>query len=328
MKEFLLILFIFFGLSPLSFGAQEFFFKGEVDFSKEQMDVAVQLPIENQSVIVDAKKNFVKAFIQRHSEDNYSFSFDVDHLTTPFFDISGNIKSSIQLVKGDYLRKDYWRGEMEGSRLMVDYKPFHDLIGGFDVVNDKLFLHFLSLNRLDCRGFVELMAPFKLDLSLNIQDMTLDDFLNFWVTDKSYEVGGDVAGDIKISGTLSRVFLKGRLASHNGFIKSLKYDSISLNVEGYYPRMQIADTKVAQSNGMIYMVDGPFMLDEHDNFKKQLKALSFSPLVSNSDSKQQWTLRQKKDGTGKTELKYLLREQTRSNDERTDMLGFEKTMEF
>ena len=160
----------------------------------------------------------------------------------------------------------------------------------------------------------------------------MEDFLAFWSNSREFSAAGTVAGKIKVSGALDHLLLKGNLASFNGFVDKLQYDSFFLNMEGIYPHLQIASSTVSQSDGPSYTLDGPFNLSDQQSFKKQIENLTIAPLINDSGSRVEWTFKRLKDErSGTTEIKYLLRKDNASGDafsKESDMLGVERRMEF
>jgi len=192
----------------------------------------------------------------------------------------------------------------------------------------------LSFGDLNCNGYIDLVQPHKLNLSLDLLNVAMSDFLNFWSANKRFDSSGSVSGKIRASGTLDNLVLKGRLESRNGYVQKLDYDVISLNIEGTYPNLEITNSMVSKSDGVSFTLDGPFDLSDRGHFKKQIKALTIAPLVSDSGSEREWTIKRLNlEESGVSEIKYrhrkgdVLGTGTSAGDE-TDMLGFERTRNF
>ena len=104
------------------------------------------------------------------------------------------------------------------------------------------------------------------------------------------------------------------------------------DIEGYYPNMEIANSNITKSDGISMNFDGFIDLQDKENFKKQLKTLNFSPLVSNIDSDLEWKIKRlEQKESSKTEIKYMLKKQDSLNplsEEETDIFGVETTIEF
>ena len=215
---------------------------------------------------------------------------------------------------------------------MIENKPIDEFQGRFEIQDKKIHIISLASARLTAEGQVDLGPSSKTQMSFHIDNMPMDDFLSFWIKNKTFQSEGSVSGDIKISGPVNRLWMRGQLLSSAGFIKKLKFDRINLNIEGIYPRLEIANTTIAQTDGLIYNVDGPVVLNDGENFKKQLQALNLSALVSDSKSSTVLTLRQKQEDDTATELKYWLKKDSdkigSKADESSNMIGLERTMKF
>ena len=313
----------------LSFAEKAFSFDGQVDFSKNEFNIVFDLD-EKSSVVATARKI---------SETDYQFLIDIEHVKTPLFDLLSKIESSVEVIDGDNASqaspaKAMLQGKIWSQYTLIDYKPIQELSGGFKIEDQRLHLTELSFGKLKCDGYMDLVQPYKLNLSFNLFDVDMNDFLNFWNTNATYESAGAVSGKIKASGTFDNLALKGSLQSRNGFVQKLDYDLISLNIEGIYPHMRIAHSTVSKSDGVSFTLDGPFNLNDRKHFKKQIKALTIAPLVNDSGSESEWTIKRLNlEDSGVTEVKYhrrkgdLLGTGTSASDE-ADMLGFERTQKF
>lgn len=327
-----------------------FTFQGQVDLDKKQFNVVFRVPpSENRQPSAEAspqdssgttKKYAVKLSGEQTSESDYRLLLDVEHLKTPLWDLLSKIESSIQIVREDAVSKDgvavnprrSLRGEIRSQYSMVDYKPIRELSGKFQIKDNQLVLDSLAFGNLACRGTIALIYPYALDVKVNLKNVDLEDFLNFWVQGNTYDSAGSVSGEIDVSGDVEHLALKGNLESHNGYIDKLDFNSIYLNAEGVYPHLQVANSTISGTDGVSFILDGPFDLSDQENFKRQINALTFSPLVSDSISEREWTIKRlKQEGPTSTEVKYLLRKSEGPGSPRTEesgMLGIEQIMEF
>ena len=141
-----------------------------------------------------------------------------------------------------------------------------------------------------------------------------------------------MSGEIQVTGDLNQIFLKGNVSSYNGLVHKLKYDSLFLTAEGIYPNLQILKLTIAQSEGLSFILNGPFNIKDQANFKKQFEALNSSPLVKESDSQLEWTIKRSQNKKSEsTDLKYFLRkieDQGTSTQDHSGTLGIERKMEF
>jgi hypothetical protein len=117
-------------------------------------------------------------------------------------------------------------------------------------------------------------------------------------------------------------------------VEKLHYDKIVLNAEGIYPHIYIARSSVTKSDGVSFKLDGPFNLNDRENFKKQIKALTFAPLVDHFASESEWTIKSlNQQGSAATEIKYHYKKGDAlgvgpTSGDAIDMLGIERTNRF
>ncbi len=304
-------------------------FHGQVDFTQKQFDVTLDFPSSARGLPEDNKQPSVAISGAKVSDKDYRFSLDIDHLRTPICDLLSKIESSIE-VDPQAADNDTpaVRGEIWSQNSLVDYKPVRELTGQFEIKDSQLMLKSLSFGNLSCQGSLELVYPYKMDMKVLLHDVAMKDFLNFWVRNKEYKTFGTVSGEIGVSGTWDKIGLKGSLESHEGYVEELEYNSIHLNAQGVYPQLQIGQSMISKSDGVSFMFSGPIDLSDQDNFKKQIGALVLAPLVSDSASEKEWTIKRlNQPNSGATEIKYLLRKDEKSN-ESSGMIGVEQTMSF
>jgi len=332
LKNFLLSLMICFSVQNV-YAQTLFTFEGQWDARESQM-----------KVIFDFGSNdLISLNAQKIAENDYHFYLFIDHLKTPFFDLSSEVESLIKIIASDNDQERAikpWNrntalalsGRIWSKYSIIDYKPIRELSGHFEIKDRKLYLNTVSLGNVICDGSLELKYPYSTDLNFSLNSVNMDDFLAFWMRDKKYESAGLIYGDIKVSGSLSQLALKGNLESYDGYVQRLNFDRIRLNIEGIYPQMQIAQSTVAQSDGMSFSFYGPINLNDHKNFKKQIKALHIAPLVSYSNEKVEWTIKQRNINENRmTELKMFKRkgnEWGSDVNEVSNMIGIEKKVGF
>lgn len=321
--------------TPCAFASTVLTFHGQIDFTKEQFDLTLNfpsLPAENVSSTAapDGTKNQPASIALsgvKVSEKDYRISMDLDHVKTPIFDVLSKIESSIEVIPSPSVA--LLRGEIHSQDSLVDYKPIRELTGQFELRDNQLLLSSLSFGSLSCRGSLGLVYPFNMDLRVFLHDVAMEDFLNFWMGNKQYESLGTVSGEIEVSGNMGRVGIKGNLESYDGYVDQLQYNSFHLNAQGVYPKIEINPSKISRIGGLSFSFSGPFDLSDHENFKKQVSALVFSPLVSESASHREWTIKrlnESRSGSA-TEIKYLLKKDDKI-DEASMILGVAQTMSF
>jgi len=327
--KFFLLTILIVAMPRLSFAEKVFLFEGKVDFQTKEFNAVINL----------GEESLVTAKAEKTSEKDYSVSLDIEHVKTPLFDLLSRIESSVEIVNGAdnnpmAFSDSNFRGKIWSRYSLVDYKPINELSGRFEVKDKRLYLTALSVGNLTCEGYVDLAPPYSLDMVLYLAGVDMHDFLNFWTAGKEYESSGAVFGKIRAAGILDRLELKGSLESRNGFVQKLDYNAIVLNIEGVYPHMQITQSTVSKSDGVSFSLDGPFNLSDIENFKKQIKSLTLSPLVNHSGSDSEWTIKRlNPQDSGTTEFKYRFKRGDAlgtgpSSGDEIDMLGIERTNRF
>lgn len=297
-------------------------FQGQVDFGRKK--VVLNLVLGDESSI-----SFEGTLL---SKGNYYLLVNVNHFKTSIFDLSTEFESSIGVTNVGDANKRSIQGQISSRYSLINFKPFRELSGTFEIKDRTLYLQSISLGGVTLNGFVELFSPYKIDLSFLLKEIKMDDFLAFWgATDLNSQ--GMVSGHILASGLYNQLDLKGSLASYDGFVDQLQYDSIILNLEGIYPIIHLSNSTVAQSDGMAFNLEGDFDLTKQDRFVEEITALQMLPLVSEDKSSQEWTIKRSEASStsSATELKYFHRIEHPNPGtlkEGTDMLGVERSINF
>ena len=297
-------------------------FEGQIDFVNKRLGLVINLEDRGQ---------IVTEFVQNAAWD-YRCTINVDHWVTSLFNISTVWEGSLS-IGGDEGQGHAFQGKLESRYTLLNHRPIGEMTAAFEVHNQIVYLKSWSFGSLNGEGTIGLTYPFKTDLTLNLKDIGMLDFITFWAGDVDVTAEGLVSGKIQVSGSLIHPHLAGELSSYNGFVNELQFDSILLNLQGNYPILQLYNSTVSTTDGLTFNIAGSLNLKDRDNFEKQILALSQEPLVTNDSSQLEWTFKriQKEKGSSTTELKYMHKKpQSLGSDERsqTDMLGVERSVQF
>ncbi len=321
-KKFNRISFLCFFLVLWTKGVWAFAFDGEWDLDQNQLRIFSQ----------ESPKSFVAVNIDESSPDAYTIGIKTNHFQTPFFDISSDMKADVAVRSSPESGSKIIEGTLSSQYSLIDYKPVKELSGRFEFRHGKLWLENVSFGKIICNGSFDMRDPFYLNLTVQLSSIPMVSFLAFWTGEEDPDTSGLVSGKIQIQGPLDKIFLDGKLESFDGHVADLIYNKFLLNIEGVYPRMRIRESAVSQSEGMAFTFQGSMDLSQKQDFLKQVSALKISPLIRDTDSQLEWTLRSSgQKEKGKTELKYLMRKDPHRyslDNEGMDMFGVENSFEF
>lgn len=324
MRTVILILFMMVGsLCPRAAEAKKVCpFEGRIDFVHQNFFVNFKTGEESS----------VSLKLARFQEEKNSFhlNLEVTHLVTPLFDVSTQVKSSMTLKSCPFCPQLNVQGQVASQYTLVNYKPVRELLGNFEIKDRTISLNSFSLGGVLISGSLELLEPFKINLAINLNDIRMSDFLTFWGADEDLPAQGFVSGQIELSGILKQPLLKGNLASYNGFVKELQYNSIVLNVEGIYPIVKLDNSLVAQSDGLTFHLTGNFNLADKGNFEKEIAGLKMSPVISEGKNGSEWTLKQVNHGknSNAAAFKYFHSKSDGNSKADVGMLGIKRSINF
>jgi hypothetical protein len=261
------------------------------------------------------------------------FVLKLDHVKTPWFDISSNIYGGWKFIGGKgrkwNVHSDVIQGKIKSYYTLVDYKPFRDLEFIFQAEKDMLIMQKIIFGPLSGKAAMTLDRPHILDGKLELTDYNLADFLSFWIPQRKHDSGGSLDASIRFQGTPDKLYLRVRSESYDGFIKHFNFEKMLLNFNGVYPRLYISDANVMDRGGMSFSIIGPLDLSQKNNIKQQIEALTVTPLVVDSERKSEWTIRRFEDEgeTSITSFKAFLNKSEIGVGD-TGMIGVERKIEF
>lgn len=323
-KTILLILGICFFFPVDSFSKDIFSFDGRVNLDKRQL--GFQLDFSDGGSIA------IKSAIQ--DAEVLLLRLDLEHFKVFHYDISSELKGSIEFLSKGKKTIDGIFGKLSSNYTLLNYRPIRELSGQFELKNKKLYFRSFSVGNVAFNGHVDLVGPYNVDLVFTLAMIEMNDFLDFWMNDRNYDSGGLVSGTIGVAGNLNKLFLKGKLESHDGYINKIRFNSLLLNLNGFYPNLEVFDSSISEKEGFSFAFSGPIDLSDKKNFKKQIQDFTFLLDVKSDDSEAEWTIKKynkEESNSGTTELKYFLQKDLGSSllsNEDAGVLGVERRISF
>jgi len=145
------------------------------------------------------------------------------------------------------------KGEISSRNSILDYKPFKELNGSYQINNEMLEILFLKMdNNLVLFGQASLKPPYLADLNLIVRFDSLDE-LNppFSIPENLLTVQG-IEGEFKLVGPIKNPDVKGQLKTGNGFLKGLgDYQKVSINLNGKGKILKLIDSKIYHEEGSL-----------------------------------------------------------------------------
>lgn len=298
-------------------------FQGQINPGQREFSASVRLQDDEEPLTLN---------LSQTAENKYSAVITINDLATPLFEISSVLESTIEVIDDEDRGVFLW-GQVESQFALLNHKPFSPFYGVFEIKDRTLYLTDVILGNTRCRGSIQLAAPFRVEMSIELSGVDIHDFIAFFSDQPRLLAEGDVSGVISINGNPDHLYLKGRLMSYDGIIEELDYRSILLNVEGRYPHLYISNSDITQSDGLSFTLKGNLDLSDTQDIRKQIESLAFEPMVKESATDRVWTLKRLRapDRSGTTELKYLLRKSNGHgplSGEESGMIGIEQQINF
>ena len=271
---------------------------------------------------------------QSTAEDSFNLNVHLSHVKASGLDISSELESQINLIALENGTRPYLKGIVTSKYSLLNLKPVDEFRGHFEIKNDRLYLNGVAWGNIICDGFINLMTPYDTDLTFRLDDIRLSDiFVLLGCSLDEADVSGFVSGRLKASGFLDRLMLRGRFTVDDGHIQDLEYEAIWFNFEGLFPRIQLVDSRLTESSGMSFNLNGNLELTRQCNILSDIGSFKVTPLIDETSLEREWTIKRSQDDKSSraTELKYRLKKSNAigiAPDEASDILGIENSIKF
>jgi len=277
----------------------------------------------------------LKIKVERNQDHSYGTVLDVEHLKTPFFDMTTQIQGVLDIHERDNkaigLSGHFW-----SQYSLIDRKTVPEVSGKFDLNDGILRLDNFSWGGFRARASIDLNPPHQLEANLDFEEIGIGYFLDWLVPvgESNKFVGdGQLSGQIGLSGTPEKLMVNANINSQNGYIEDVAYDVMELHLQGVYPLIDVHNSTITKTNGFSFDLDGIVDLSDKQNMASQIKSIKKVPLINENSLQSEWILKsiQDEDRSGKTETKYFLKKNKGMNwpgQESSEVLGVEKKIGF
>lgn len=298
-------------------------FKGSADFLNRNIQLEINFS-DKEKILSSFKWEKETAFLNCR----------IEHLRINQADLSTELESSFFVERLPDNRQRQIKGLVWTKYSLLNYKPFKEVAGSFQLKDGRLFIEDLTWAEMKFSGQVNLNAPFDLDVSVDITDMDINELAPFaGIKPGEVYLSGLVSGRIKLFGYLKRLQVKGQLRSPEGEVQDFIYRDAGINFNGYYPVVDIEDSAISDERGYIYNLAGRFNVGQINNFTSQEHQIEVSPFSDQDLKSQNWMIRRKEELGSDSELEIGYRLKPRLPyeslyGERDGILGIERKHKF
>jgi hypothetical protein len=96
-------------------------------------------------------------------------------------------------------------------------------------------------------GYLDITSPERVDLSVNLTDFILEEFLGLFIGNRP-EVSGRISGSIDIEGPFAEPMARIRLSAENGSLGDISYKKMLVNANGLWPYLEIIDSRIIRKD--------------------------------------------------------------------------------
>jgi len=144
-------------------------------------------------------------------------------------------------------------GEINSRNSILDYKPFKELNGSYQINNEVLEILSLKMDdNLALSGYVSLKPPYLVDLNLIARFDSLDELNPPFSIPEDLLTARGIEGELKLVGPIKNPDVKAWLKTGSGFLKELgDYQKMSLNLRGKGKILKVIDSKLYHEEGSL-----------------------------------------------------------------------------
>jgi hypothetical protein len=227
------------------------------------------------------------------------------------------------------------KGKAWTQNTLLNFKPLKEFLADYEISNSRLTIYALSWADLGFKGYIEKGAYY--DLLLTIHEMPLQDLAGLLgVSPDEVELSGVVSGEAGIrgkqDGAADGVKIEAKLTALKGSVSNLKFDSATLNMEGFWPVLRFVDATVIEPEGVAYGLQGKFNLKELSDFNSSEHQVTVC-VANNAVRLQDWIIKRRQGSGGRDwiEVEYPIKDhqalKMRFKDQE-EIFGWERTVKF
>lgn len=297
-------------------------FEGVFDFQQNSFLVSVDGP----------DKNVVEFSGKKIKDDQYALNLQVQHLKFSNLIISSHIRASVDITQNSQ-EEPGLSGKIFSKYTLVNFKPVREFSSRYEIRDHFLNLENFVFGSLSGKARVHLQDPFKSFLQLTVKALDLDSFLDLWLEEKKESYDALIYGNIRAEGDMNNVNVTGTLSSQFLTLGGRDFEFLQFSIAGNYPHVFVDNGRIVSEDGGQFSFKGPFDISSQNTYKQQVMAMNIRPVVTQSDSELEWTLKRVgQTDNAKTEIKYLKRKTSDVDifpeEEEEGMFGLERVLEF
>ncbi|MBF0387623.1 MAG: hypothetical protein HQL20_07180 [Candidatus Omnitrophica bacterium] len=298
-------------------------FAGYIDLKQSQAEVKVGRTDGVRSFTLNAA---------RSGRGRYHLKMDVSHVPLPSLDVAALFEGDVKIT-GDDPRTREFSGEIKSSYILLNYAPFRDSSIRFAVRDRKLIIESLWVGGVSASGEIQLRDKRLMNLNIEVLSADIEEVsaiiraVKGGDTDDPLTFSGVMKGAFNVSGQWPRPYVQGRLAAYNGRVKTFDFDTISLDIDGQYPLLNIREALITQSEGLSFRMAGGLDVSDWAGIPAQVGKLQKQPLVTANDNRREWVFKRMRSADDSlTEMKYFFTKNDRGDTEA--ILGIQKSIGF
>jgi hypothetical protein len=186
----------------------------------------------------------------------FDTDFQLDHASINHLDwvVLGKIRL-VPLPRQAGEKGPRFRGELKTDHLIIEYEPFQDFQGTFELDSDGVeAIDFRWGGKFHLNGRVLLHAgEVREDLALRIEEVSLGELRSFAGRPIPSNLTGALEGKLKLRGEAKRPEVQGYFTIKEGTVDQIEFDRAVIQFQGFPPYLEVHDSKIFKGRNIFQL---------------------------------------------------------------------------
>ena len=193
------------------------------------------------------KEGVVQSVLDFSKQDILQGSILFNHIYAGKFGLYSQLDFEL-----DFTKPGKAFGRLKSGGTILGHRPFKELEGDFFVEDSVLVITALRLGSdYILSGSMGLQKPYAIDLTLDIKDSELSQFLLVSDNDAEGKIAGTINGFVKTKGSIDDLVTVAKLECSSGRLGNLDYESMNVNLHGRGSVLKVVDSRILRKEGFI-----------------------------------------------------------------------------
>jgi hypothetical protein len=224
-------------------------------FGSSKIDVDGQIKNGIARLMLRPKSGLIKIESNFAADGVLLISVKASHFKLRGVDIAGDVVIRNIAVKNSIDPKDEClEGDIEATKVIVNYKPFFDLKASYRISKETLEVSNLDLGHMFyLNGKFGLREPYLMDVVAVTDNMNMPQVLSCVNPVYGSYVSGNLNSKLELKGTIKNLKTNIHLEMKRGRVGEVNFEHLNVSLKGDGPIMRIEDSRIIRESGPVVL---------------------------------------------------------------------------